>query len=72
MREQLTEQALIYSAFTYRELNDADLTAYTKFLASDLGQKIYNAVSENNREMSRKLMRKFGHDLMVRMGSRDL
>jgi hypothetical protein len=72
IEERIFDKSVESLAYTYREISDGDLDDYIAFLDSDLGQKLYNVLNSALVEVLTTATRKFGHDLMLRSGVREL
>lgn len=64
--------AILSAAYTYRDISNADMADYLAFLQSDLGRKLYSVIENAQIEVLTAASRKFGHDLMVLSGVREL
>ena len=64
----------IYTAFvyTYRDLSDEDLAAYTAFLTSKPGRAVYSAVNLATQDVMGDRAKKFGARLMQLQGVQEL
>lgn len=72
IEERIFDGSIESSAYTYKDLSDADMEDYISFLESDLGQKLYNVLNTALVDVLTAVTRKFGHDLMIRAGVREL
>lgn len=64
--------AVLSAAYTYRDISDDDMADYLAFLESDLGRKLYRVMEEAQASVLTAASRKYGHDLMVLSGVREL
>lgn len=75
-RDQIEAEVLnstvLSAAFTYRHISNADMADYLDFLQSDLGRKLYSVMESAQVDVLTAASRKFGHDLMVLSGVREL
>ena len=75
-RDQIEAEVLnstvLSAAYTYRDISNADMADYLDFLQSDLGRKLYSVLESAQVDVLTAASRKFGHDLMVLSGVREL
>jgi regulator of RNase E activity RraB len=69
---EVFNNTVLSAAFTYRDISNADMADYLDFLQSDLGRKLYSVMESAQVEVLTAASRKFGHDLMVLSGVREL
>jgi hypothetical protein len=69
---EVFNNAVLSAAFTYRDISNADMEDYLVFLQSDLGRKLYSVLEDAQVGVLTEASRKFGHDLMVLSGVREL
>lgn len=72
IRTNIETSALENAAFTYRDLSDGDLNAYTDFLTSDVGAKLYRVMNGIADEIMAERGRAFGKRILELQGSQEL
>ncbi len=75
-RDQIEAEVLnstvLSAAYTYRNISNADMADYLDFLQSDLGRKLYSVLESAQVDVLTAASRRFGQDLMVLSGVREL
>lgn len=69
---EVFNSTVLSAAYTYRDISNADMDDYLEFLQSDLGRKLYSVLEDAQVGVLTEASRKFGHDLMVLSGVREL
>lgn len=69
---EVFNNTVLSAAFTYRDISNADMADYLGFLQSDLGRKLYSVMESAQVDVLTAASRKYGHDLMVLSGVREL
>ena len=72
IESQIFDRSVESAAYTYKDISHRDMQDYIEFLESDLGQKLYNVLNRALVDVLTTATRKFGHDLMIRSGVREL
>ncbi len=72
IESQIFDSSVESAAYTYKDISHRDMQDYIEFLESDLGQKLYNVLNRALVDVLTTATRKFGHDLMIRSGVREL
>jgi hypothetical protein len=72
IEERIFDSAVESAAYTYKNISHRDMDDYLAFLESDLGQKLYNVLNAALVDVLTDVTRKFGRDLMIRSGVREL
>ena len=69
---EVFNSTVLSAAYTYRDISNADMADYLDFLQSDLGRKLYSVMESAQVDVLTAASRKFGQDLMVLSGVREL
>lgn len=72
LRATIQQSVYVNTAFTYRDLSDADLRAYTDFLISEAGQGLYGAIHRATEDVYGRRAEQFGKRLMELQGVKEL